>query len=159
MALEDTVVQGSRVQKEASKRVRRQASLRFSFSQPWCESTMQTQKAKRTDPEGPMHTANTVVALTVHTAFVPSQRLRPRTTGSTKCKNLRRFRVDLDYFLSSGPTGILTLVAGFKVQSANHYTIRPRLSASMVCTGSSAQHCPSTPASPPAPSAPMSWGE
>ena len=59
-----------------------------------------------------MQNANTVVALTVHTAFVPS--------------------------------------AGFKVQSANHYTIRPRLSASMVCTGSSAQHCPSTPASPPA---------
>ena len=73
MAHKDTVVQGSRVQKEASKRVRRQASLRFSFSQPWCESTMQTQKAKRTDPEGPMHNANTVVALTVHTAFVPSQ--------------------------------------------------------------------------------------
>ena len=37
MALEDTVVQGSRVQNEASQRVRRQASLRFSFSQPWCE--------------------------------------------------------------------------------------------------------------------------
>ena len=67
-----------------------------------------------------MQNANTVVALTVHTAFVPSQRLRPRTTGSKKCTNLRRFRVDLDCFLT--------------------------------------QHCPSTPASLPAPSTSMPWG-
>ena len=72
MAHEDTVVQGSRVQKEARGcDTRRRFDPRF--SQPWCESTMQTQKAKRTDPEGPMHNPNTVVALTVHTAFVPSQ--------------------------------------------------------------------------------------
>ena len=37
--------------------------------------------------------------------------------------------MDLDYFLSCvGPTWILTLVAGFKVQSANRYTIRPHAS-------------------------------
>ena len=33
-----------------------------------------------------MQNANTVVALTVHTAFVPSQRLKPRTTGSKSAK-------------------------------------------------------------------------
>ena len=35
--------------------------------------------------------------------------------GAKKAKKIQK----------SGPTGIRTLVAGFKVQSANHYTIRP----------------------------------